>query len=162
MINTDYINEDHIEAAKVYIRTLADSEKLCSKTVVHMTGIGGETCTPEMLEAIISKKWLHGGVSISNNLLSCTCHLHKLSNRRIAVMLFCRSSIVIATICRPIILVLTVTYYHLGCPTGLFFVLMERLTTLRGILWITSQTKLKWCLELLKSISSKIRYFSLV
>ncbi|KAF7107830.1 hypothetical protein CFC21_108408 [Triticum aestivum] len=62
MINTDYINEDHIEAAKVYIRTLADSEKLCSKTVVHMTGIGGETCTPEMLEAIISKKWLHGGV----------------------------------------------------------------------------------------------------
>ncbi|XBI19276.1 hypothetical protein VPH35_060845 [Triticum aestivum] len=62
MINTDYINEDHIEAAKVYIRTLADSENLCSKTVVHMTGIGGETCTPEMLEAIISKKWLHGGV----------------------------------------------------------------------------------------------------
>ncbi|XBI19091.1 hypothetical protein VPH35_060712 [Triticum aestivum] len=62
MINTDYINEDHIKAAKVYIRTLADSEKLCSKTVVHMTGIGGETCTPEMLEAIISKKWLHGGV----------------------------------------------------------------------------------------------------
>ncbi|XBI08071.1 hypothetical protein VPH35_135867 [Triticum aestivum] len=61
MINTDYINEDHIEAAKVYIRTLADSDKLCSKTVVHMTGIGGETCTPEMLEAIISKKWLHGG-----------------------------------------------------------------------------------------------------
>ncbi|XP_073355563.1 uncharacterized protein [Aegilops tauschii subsp. strangulata] len=62
MINTDYIKEDHIEAAKVYIRTLADSEKLCSKTVVHMTGIGGETCTPEILEAIISKKWLHGGV----------------------------------------------------------------------------------------------------
>ncbi|KAM3258664.1 hypothetical protein ACQJBY_050445 [Aegilops geniculata] len=61
MINTNYINEDHIEAAKVYIRTLADS-KLCSKTVVHMTGIGGETCTPEMLEAIISKKWLHGSV----------------------------------------------------------------------------------------------------
>ncbi|XP_020158482.3 uncharacterized protein [Aegilops tauschii subsp. strangulata] len=62
MINTDYINEDHIEAAKVYIRTLADSEKLCSKTVVHMTGIGWETCTHEMREAIISKKWLHGGV----------------------------------------------------------------------------------------------------
>ncbi|KAM3297176.1 hypothetical protein ACQJBY_039182 [Aegilops geniculata] len=61
MINTNYINEDHIEAAKVYIRTLADS-KLCSKTVVHMTGIGGETCAPKMLEAIISKKWLHGSV----------------------------------------------------------------------------------------------------
>ena len=65
MINTDYINEDHIEAAKIYIRTLADSEKLRRKTVVHMTGIGGETCTPHMLEAIISKKWLHGGVSIT-------------------------------------------------------------------------------------------------
>ncbi|KAM3214129.1 hypothetical protein ACQJBY_066517 [Aegilops geniculata] len=62
MISTDYINEDHIEVAKVYIRTLAESEKLCRKTVVHMTGIGGETCTPDMLEAIISKKWLHGGV----------------------------------------------------------------------------------------------------
>ncbi|XBI69870.1 hypothetical protein VPH35_064496 [Triticum aestivum] len=61
MINTDYINEDHIEAAKIYIRTLVDSEKLRRKTVVHMTGIGGETCTPHMLEAIISKKWLHGG-----------------------------------------------------------------------------------------------------
>ena len=56
MINTDYINEDHIEAAKIYIRTLADSEKLRRKTVVHMTGIGGETCTPDMLQAIISKK----------------------------------------------------------------------------------------------------------
>ncbi|XBI32247.1 hypothetical protein VPH35_055721 [Triticum aestivum] len=61
MINTDYINEDHIEAAKIYIRTLADSEKFRRKTVVHMTGIGGETCTPHMLEAIILKKWLHGG-----------------------------------------------------------------------------------------------------
>jgi len=87
MINTDYINEDHIEAAKVYIRTLADSEKLCSKTVVHMTGIGGETCTPHMLEAIISKKWLHGGVSISNKLLSWTCHLH--INYLIGVLLLC-------------------------------------------------------------------------
>ena len=88
MINTDYINEDHIEAAKVYIRTLADSEKLCSKTVVHMTGIGGETCTPDMLEAIISKKWLLGAVSISINLLSFTCHLINFSKRTIVVMLF--------------------------------------------------------------------------
>lgn len=62
MISTDYINEDHIEAAKVYIQTLAELEKLCRKIVVHMTGIGGETCTPDMLQAIISKKWLHGGV----------------------------------------------------------------------------------------------------
>ena len=87
MINTDYINEDHIEAAKTYIRTLADSEKLRRKTVVHMTGIGGETCTPHMLEAIISKKWLHGGVSISNKLLSWTCHLH--INYLIGVLLLC-------------------------------------------------------------------------
>ena len=110
MINTDYINEDHIEAAKVYIKTLSDSAKLSRKNVVHMIGIAGETCTPDMLQAIISKKWLHGGVSISTKLLSCTCHLHKLSNRRIDVMLFCRSSIVIATICRPIILMITITY----------------------------------------------------
>ena len=55
MINTDYINEDHIEAAKIYIRTLADSEKFRRKTVVHMTGIAGETCTPDMLQAIIAK-----------------------------------------------------------------------------------------------------------
>ena len=88
MINTDYINEDHIEAAKIYIRTLADSEKFRRKTVVHMTGIAGETCTPHMLEAIISKKWVHGAVSISINLLSFSCHLYKFSNRRIAIMLF--------------------------------------------------------------------------
>ena len=87
MINTDYINEDHIEAAKIYIRTLADSEKLRRKTVVHMTRICGETCTPHMLEAIISKKWLHGGVSISNKLLSWTCHLH--INYLIGVLLLC-------------------------------------------------------------------------
>ncbi|XBJ07027.1 hypothetical protein VPH35_012604 [Triticum aestivum] len=62
MINTDYINDEHIEAATVYIQTLARSEKLCTKTVVHMTGIAGETCTPHMLEAIISKKWVHGAV----------------------------------------------------------------------------------------------------
>ena len=42
MINTDYINEDHIEAAKVYIRTLADSEKFRRKTVVHMTELVGK------------------------------------------------------------------------------------------------------------------------
>ena len=65
LINTDYITEDHIEAAKVYIQTLSDSEKLSRKTVVHMTGIAGETCTPDMLQAIIAKKWLHGGVSIT-------------------------------------------------------------------------------------------------
>ena len=88
MISTNYINEEHIEAAKVYTQTLADSEKLCRKTVMHMTGIGGETCTPDMLQAIISKKWLHGAISICINLLSCTCHLYKFSNRRIVVMLF--------------------------------------------------------------------------
>ncbi|XBI63217.1 hypothetical protein VPH35_043686 [Triticum aestivum] len=76
MINTDYINEDHIEAAKIYIRTLADSEKLRRKTVVHMTGIGGETCTPHMLEAIISKKWLHGGV------INCYCNHMQTHNPR--------------------------------------------------------------------------------
>ncbi|XBH76937.1 hypothetical protein VPH35_103496 [Triticum aestivum] len=62
LINTDYITEDHIEAAKVYIKTLSDSAKLSRKTVVHMTGIAGETCTPDMLQSIIAKKWLHGGV----------------------------------------------------------------------------------------------------
>ncbi|XP_044346520.1 ubiquitin-like-specific protease 1A [Triticum aestivum] len=62
LINTDYITEDHIEAAKVYIKTLSDSAKLSRKTVVHMTGIAGETCTPDMLQAIIAKKWLHGAV----------------------------------------------------------------------------------------------------
>ena len=88
MINTDYINEEHIEAAMVYIQTLARSEQLCTKMVVHMTGIAGETCTPHMLEAVISKKWLHGVVSISINLLSFPCHLYKFSNRHIAIMLF--------------------------------------------------------------------------
>ena len=68
LINTDYIIEDHIEAAKVYIQTLADSAKLSRKTVVHMTGIAGETCTADMLQAIIAKKWLHDGVSITTNI----------------------------------------------------------------------------------------------
>lgn len=68
MISTDYIDEEHIEAAKIYVQKLASSEKLCRKTVVHMTGIGGETCTSNMLEAIISKQWLQGAVSIDINL----------------------------------------------------------------------------------------------
>ncbi|XBI62621.1 hypothetical protein VPH35_043204 [Triticum aestivum] len=62
LINIDYITEDHIESVKVYIKTLSDSAKLSRKTVVHMIGIAGETCTPDMLQAIIAKKWLHGGV----------------------------------------------------------------------------------------------------
>lgn len=68
LVSTDYIDEEHIEAAKIYVQKLAASEKLCRKTVVHMTGIGGETCTPNMLEAIISKQWLQGAVSIDINL----------------------------------------------------------------------------------------------
>ena len=68
LINIDYITEDHIEAAKVYIKTLSDSAKLSRKTVVHMTGNVGETCTPDMLQAIIAKKWLRGGVSITTNI----------------------------------------------------------------------------------------------
>lgn len=68
LVSTDYIDEEHIEAAKIYVQKLASSEKLCRKTVVHMTGIGGETCTSNMLEAIISKQWLQGAVSIDINL----------------------------------------------------------------------------------------------
>ena len=68
LVSTDYIDEEHIEAAKIYVQKLAASEKLCRKTVVHMTGIGGETCTSNMLEAIISKQWLQGAVSIDINL----------------------------------------------------------------------------------------------
>ncbi|KAI4994199.1 hypothetical protein ZWY2020_029247 [Hordeum vulgare] len=69
---TDYIAEDHIEAARVYIETLTNSSKHRKQTVVYMTRIGGETCTAEMLQAITSREWLIGAVinCYSNHLLS--------------------------------------------------------------------------------------------
>ncbi|XBJ26968.1 hypothetical protein VPH35_004300 [Triticum aestivum] len=74
LLSTDFMDENHIEGARVYIDTLADSPKHCKQTVVHMTGIGGETCTAEMLQAITSGDWLNGAVinCYSNHLLTTT------------------------------------------------------------------------------------------
>ncbi|XP_044454293.1 uncharacterized protein [Triticum aestivum] len=68
------MDENHIEGARVYIDTLAHSPKHCAQTVVHMTEIGGETCTAEMLQAITSGQWLNGAVinCYSNHLLTST------------------------------------------------------------------------------------------
>ena len=129
MISTDYINEDHIEAAKVYIQTLAELEKLCRKIVVHMTGIGGETCTPDMLQAIISKKWLHGGV------INSYCNHMQTHNPR------ADRHILSSWVSHWLILRAD------GKVNNFKRYFMDH---------FTNQTK-KWCLELLKSISSKIR-----
>ncbi|XBJ06151.1 hypothetical protein VPH35_024804 [Triticum aestivum] len=74
LLSTDFMDENHIEGARVYIDTLAHSPKHCAQTVVHMTGIGGETCTAEMLQAITSGQWLNGAVinCYSNHLLTST------------------------------------------------------------------------------------------
>ncbi|XP_037470886.1 uncharacterized protein LOC119344600 [Triticum dicoccoides] len=74
LLSTDFMDENHIEGARVYIDTLADSPKHLKQTVVHMTGIGGETCTAEMLQAITSGDWLNGAVinCYSNHLLTTT------------------------------------------------------------------------------------------
>lgn len=70
------MDENHIEGARVYIDTLADSPKHCKQTVVHMTRIGGETCTAEMLQAITSGDWLNGAVSMRIILCSYTLMLY--------------------------------------------------------------------------------------
>ncbi|KAM3215572.1 hypothetical protein ACQJBY_067537 [Aegilops geniculata] len=77
LLSTDFMDENHIEGARVYIDMLAASPKHCAKTVVQMTGIGGETCTAEMLQAITSGQWLNGVVinCYSNHLLMTSTHL---------------------------------------------------------------------------------------
>ena len=88
------MDENHIEGARVYIDTLADSPKHCKQTVVHMTGIGGETCTAEMLQAITSGDWLNGAVSMSLVLTKISFVLHKL------IEIFCLCMQIINAYCK--------------------------------------------------------------
>ncbi|XBI35124.1 hypothetical protein VPH35_120854 [Triticum aestivum] len=131
LINTDYITEDHIEAAKVYIKTLSDSAKLSRKNVVHMIGIAGETCTPDMLQAIIAKKWLHGGV------INSYCNHMQTHNPRPD------RHILSSWVSQWLILRVE------GKVKNSKHHFMEHFTT-----------KIKWCLELMTSISLQIRYFT--
>jgi hypothetical protein len=56
---------DHIEAAKVYIETLASSKKHLNDTVVSVPEPDGDICTVEMLHQVLNYKWLNGAVSMS-------------------------------------------------------------------------------------------------
>ncbi|XP_020164530.1 uncharacterized protein [Aegilops tauschii subsp. strangulata] len=51
---------DRIEAAKVFVETLASSKKHAHKTVVNVPPPDGDICTPAMLHDVLTFKWLNG------------------------------------------------------------------------------------------------------
>ena len=56
---------DHIEAARVFVETLASPKKHAHRTVVDMPPTDGDICTPAMLHDVLKFKWLNGAVSMS-------------------------------------------------------------------------------------------------
>ena len=55
----------HIEAARVFVETLASTKKHAHRTVVDMPPPDGDICTPAMLHDVLTFKWLNGAVSMS-------------------------------------------------------------------------------------------------
>ncbi|XBH78195.1 hypothetical protein VPH35_104528 [Triticum aestivum] len=56
---------DHIEAARVFVETLASTKKHAHRTVVDMPPPDGDICTPAMLHDVLTFKWLNGAISMS-------------------------------------------------------------------------------------------------
>ena len=69
---------DHIEAARVFVETLASSKKHAHRTVVDVPPPDGDICTPAMLHDVLTFKWLNGAVSMSLVLTKLLFVLHKL------------------------------------------------------------------------------------
>lgn len=65
LASTDYLTDEHIEAARVYIQTLTSSHKHLKDHVVRVAELDADICTVEMLRAIIDYEWLNGAVSMS-------------------------------------------------------------------------------------------------
>ena len=55
---------DHIEAARVFVETLASTKKHARRTVLDMLPPDGDICTPAMLRDVLTFKWLNGAVSM--------------------------------------------------------------------------------------------------
>ena len=55
---------DHIEAAKVFVETLAASKKHAHQTMVNVLQPDGDICTPAMLHDVLTFKWLNGALSM--------------------------------------------------------------------------------------------------
>ncbi|XBI13345.1 hypothetical protein VPH35_140088 [Triticum aestivum] len=53
---------DHIEAARVFVETLASSKKHAHRTVVDVPPPDGDICTPAMLHDVLTFKWLNGAI----------------------------------------------------------------------------------------------------
>ncbi|XBI68879.1 hypothetical protein VPH35_048025 [Triticum aestivum] len=53
---------DHIEAARVFIETLASTKKHAHRTVDDMPPPDGDICPPAMLHDVLAFKWLHGAI----------------------------------------------------------------------------------------------------
>ncbi|XBI68870.1 hypothetical protein VPH35_048016 [Triticum aestivum] len=51
---------DHIEAARVFVETLASTKKHAHRTVVDMPPPDEDICTPAMIQDDLTFKWLHG------------------------------------------------------------------------------------------------------
>ncbi|KAF7044866.1 hypothetical protein CFC21_054036 [Triticum aestivum] len=51
---------DHIEAARVFVETLASTKKHAHRTVVDMPPSDGDICMPAMLHDVLTFKWLNG------------------------------------------------------------------------------------------------------
>nr|XP_045089533.1 uncharacterized protein LOC123497247 [Aegilops tauschii subsp. strangulata] len=53
---------DHIEAARVFVETLASSKKHAHRTVVDVPPPDGDICTPAMLHDVLTFKWLNRAI----------------------------------------------------------------------------------------------------
>ncbi|KAF7081131.1 hypothetical protein CFC21_085103 [Triticum aestivum] len=60
LANSFNMTPDHIEAARVFVETLASTKKHAHRTVVDMPPPDGDICTPAMLNDVLTFKWLHG------------------------------------------------------------------------------------------------------
>ena len=72
------MTRDHIEAAKLFVETLASSKKHAHRTVVNVPPPDGDICTPAMLHDVLAFKWLNGAVSMSLFLIELSSVLQKL------------------------------------------------------------------------------------
>lgn len=103
---------DHIEAARVFVETLASTKKHAHRTVVDMPPPDGDICTPAMLHDVLKFKWLNGAVSMSLVLTKLSFVLHNLIQFFVYV---CRSSMHIVNTYNTVIF-LIVTYQQRGSP----------------------------------------------
>ncbi|XBI05426.1 hypothetical protein VPH35_133590 [Triticum aestivum] len=60
LASTLNMTQDHIEAARVFVETLASTKKHAHRTVVDMPPPDGDICTPAMLDDVLKFKWLNG------------------------------------------------------------------------------------------------------